>query len=205
MTSSEQALERIRALKAEDPAATLDRIAATLNEQQIPSPSGRHWTPPTVSTVARKGGIDVGRPTFSGRALERILDLKEADSSIGLAAIGETLTSEGILTPQGGKWWPATVRKALQAEADAGNERAKAALARRGERQLGEYQGKRSVDPYVLARIVSFRFPANGTKPMALHEIADLLTSEGVPTTRGGRRWWQSTVRSALNSGGYDA
>lgn len=34
---------------------------------------------------------------------------------------------------------------------------------------------------------------------LTLAEVADRLTAEGVPTARGGDRWWPSTVRAVLN------
>lgn len=47
----------------------------------------------------------------------------------------------------------------------------------------------------VVARIVAER--ANGA---SLRAIADVLTSEAVPTAQGGKRWHASTVRAVLDS-----
>lgn len=189
---------RIRELKESDPRITLSRIAAQLNEEEIASPGGGKWWPSTVATELGRMGLDSSRQTFSDSALGRILELKSPEVAMGLAEIGETLTREGIPTPQGGKWWPATVRKVLENAAQDGNTRATEALERPANRKIGQYGGGKVTPDAILGRIVELR--RAGT---ALHEIAEILTKEGVPTTRGGRRWWQSTVRSALAAAGY--
>jgi hypothetical protein len=55
--------------------------------------------------------------------------------------------------------------------------------------------GNRQMDPSVLQRIVELREEGS-----SMTAIADRLNDEGVPTTRGGRCWYPSTVRSALES-----
>jgi hypothetical protein len=203
MAESAAVLDRIRALKEENPRVTLEQIAATLNSEGLSSPGGGNWWPSNVSTAMQRAGIETARAGFSDDALDRILKLRGPDGGMGLSEIGETLTNEGVLTPNGGRWWPATVRKALQNLADTPDDpradKARQALSAHGKRKTeAVYQGRRKTDEAILDRIVSMR--RSGT---ALHEIADILTEEGVPTTRGGRRWWQSTVRSALHAAGY--
>lgn len=193
-------IDRIRELKDSEPGITLERIAAILNQEGLTSPGGGQWWPSSVSTAMHRAGIDSSRPTFSDEALDRILELRSPEINMGLAEIGETLAAEGVATPSGGRWWPATVRRVLENAAKEGNKRAGQALERHGKRKTAPvYQGRRATDPAVLTRIVDMR----KNRGMALHEIADILTQEGVPTTRGGRRWWQSTVRSALATAGY--
>jgi len=198
------AIERIRELKEGNPRITLEQIASTLNAEGLNSPGGGQWWPSSISAAMQKAGIETARAGFSDDALDRILELRSPKVAMGLAEIGETLSREGVPTPNGGRWWPATVRKALQnLAAHSSDPRAKAAqeaLDTPGKRKTATvYQGKKRTDPAILDRIISLR--REGT---ALHEIADILTSEGVPTTRGGRRWWQSTVRSALAAAGYE-
>lgn len=190
---------QIKSLKEQTPSITLEELAARLNADGVAAPGGGDWSAPSVSAVARKAGVETARLTFSDDALERILSLKE--SGCGLAEIGETLAREGLTTPQGGRWWPATVRKAIANAASLGNERAQAALANPAKRKTGSYAGLKCSPPEIVARIAWLRSAAGGSKP--LHEIADILTEEGVPTARGGRRWWQSTVRSALASANF--
>ena len=197
--SGMNARTRIRELKESDPRITLSRIAAQLNEEQIPSPGGGKWWPSTVATELGRMGLNSSRQTFSDSALGRILELRSPEVAMGLAEIGETLSAEDIPTPQGGKWWPATVRKVLENAAKDGNKRATEALERPTRRKTGQYGGGKVTPDAILGRIVEMR-----RKGTALHEIAEILNQEGVPTTRGGRRWWQSTVRSALSAAGYN-
>lgn len=192
------AQERIKQLKKAEPRMTLEQLAAQLNQEGLPSPQGGRWWPSTVSQAMRKLSLDPARPKFSPRALERILELKSPEVAMGLAEIGEILSKENIPTPQGGRWWPGTVRKALENAAEEGNERAKGALERETKRKIGQYGGAKATPQATLEKIVSLR-----KSGVALHKIAEQLTLEGVPTTRGGRKWWQSTVRSALLAAGY--
>jgi Recombinase len=50
----------------------------------------------------------------------------------------------------------------------------------------------------VLPRSVVERIRLEYARGRGLSEIARLLTSEGVPTAHGGRKWWPSTVRAVL-------
>ena len=52
--------------------------------------------------------------------------------------------------------------------------------------------------PEVVARITTARDQGE-----TLQAIADALTADGVPTTRGGARWHPSTVRAVLRSADY--
>ena len=52
--------------------------------------------------------------------------------------------------------------------------------------------------PEVVARVVEARERGD-----TLQSIADALTADAVPTTRGGARWHPSTVRSVLRSADY--
>jgi DNA invertase Pin-like site-specific DNA recombinase len=75
-------------------------------------------------------------------------------------------------------------------------QRTKDALAER--RRQGVRLGRpRVMDEEVVARIVAEREAGH-----TLAFIADHLNADGVPTARGGRRWYDSTVRSVL---GYAA
>ncbi|UKA55160.1 recombinase family protein [Arthrobacter sp. FW305-BF8] len=62
----------------------------------------------------------------------------------------------------------------------------------------GQKMGRpRTMDSTVVARIVGEK--KSGRSLLA---IADALTAEGVPTARGGRRWYASTVKAVLQGGG---
>lgn len=73
-------------------------------------------------------------------------------------------------------------------------ERTRVALAekKRGGARLGR---PRTLDPTVEALIVDLRHEGVG-----LTAIADRLNEEGVTTSRGGKRWYASTVRAVLQS-----
>ena len=77
-------------------------------------------------------------------------------------------------------------------------QRTREALA--AKRAAGVRLGRPTVMPDdVRARIVSER-----EEGLTLAAIADRLTADRVPTAQGGRRWWPSTVRSALRHGVVD-
>lgn len=60
-------------------------------------------------------------------------------------------------------------------------------------RRRGAAVGGPAVSEAVVRRIVAER-----ERGASLPAIARMLTEEGVPTARGGKRWWPSTVRSVL-------
>jgi DNA invertase Pin-like site-specific DNA recombinase len=65
--------------------------------------------------IKRAQGVRLGRPsTLSRELVERIVCDRRAGAT--LTAIAESLAAEDIPTAQGGKWWPATVRKVLQGQ-----------------------------------------------------------------------------------------
>jgi DNA invertase Pin-like site-specific DNA recombinase len=59
--------------------------------------------------------------------------------------------------------------------------------------------GNRVLDPQLLQRIVNMHQAGEG-----LTAIANRLNDEGVPTSRGGSKWWPSTVKGALESDRLD-
>lgn len=78
-------------------------------------------------------------------------------------------------------------------------ERTAAALAQK--KAAGARLGRpRNLDPAIGERIMRER--ADG---QTLRAIADGLNTDGVPTARGGARWYPSTVRAALRSAELDA
>lgn len=79
-------------------------------------------------------------------------------------------------------------RRLIAARTSAALQAAKA----RGQR-LG--QGRRTMPRQVLARIVAERDAG-----ASLTAIADRLTADGVPTARGGARWYPSTIAAALDT-----
>lgn len=60
--------------------------------------------------------------------------------------------------------------------------------------------GARLGRPVTLPQPVRDRIGADRANGATLAAIADALTSEGVPTARGGARWYPSTVRAVLES-----
>jgi len=64
--------------------------------------------------VKRSEGVVLGRPRVLDPAVRaRIVAERQAGRT--LAAIASDLTSEGVPTAQGGRWYPATVRKIVEA------------------------------------------------------------------------------------------
>jgi DNA invertase Pin-like site-specific DNA recombinase len=71
-------------------------------------------------------------------------------------------------------------------------QRTKDALAEK--RRQGVQLGRpRAIDAHVVARIVTAREAGR-----SLASIAEALNADGVPTARGGQRWYDSTVRCVL-------
>lgn len=63
-------------------------------------------------------------------------------------------------------------------------------------------QGKRLGRDRVIPREVFGRIRAERTAGATLQSIADGLNGDGVPTTRGGRTWYASTVRRVVGETG---
>jgi transposase len=54
--------------------------------------------------------------------------------------------------------------------------------------------------PISVSREIRGRILNDRRRGASLRTIAAELTADGVPTARGGQRWWASTVRSVLES-----
>jgi DNA invertase Pin-like site-specific DNA recombinase len=61
-------------------------------------------------------------------------------------------------------------------------------------------QGKRMTRPLDIPDDVRERIAAERASGRTYAAIAELLNEENVPTGRGGRRWWPSTVHAALRA-----
>ena len=57
---------------------------------------------------------------------------------------------------------------------------------------------RRSAGPVSLPNSVATHIRVEYSRGQSFGEIAQALTSEGVATAHGGRRWWPSTVRAVL-------
>ncbi|HZM56021.1 MAG TPA: recombinase family protein [Acidimicrobiales bacterium] len=66
-------------------------------------------------------------------------------------------------------------------------------------------QGKRLGRPRTLPAEVTARIVASRAEEETLAAIADALNADGVPTARGGARWYPSTVKAVLSSAALDA
>ena len=66
-------------------------------------------------------------------------------------------------------------------------------------------QGKRLGRPRTLPAEVTARIVASRAEGETLAAIADALNADGVPTARGGARWYPSTVKAVLSSAALDA
>ncbi|GAB2449079.1 recombinase family protein [Nocardioides hungaricus] len=66
-------------------------------------------------------------------------------------------------------------------------------------------QGKRLGRPRTLSRDVTDRVVRERESGATLAAIASGLNDDGVPTARGGARWYPSTVRAVLSSAALDA
>ena len=79
------------------------------------------------------------------------------------------------------------------------SQKTRAALA--AKKEAGIRLGRPSqIDRTVLERIIEERLCG-----CTLQAIADGLNDDAVPTTRGGSRWWVSTVRAALATAQLDS
>ena len=59
--------------------------------------------------------------------------------------------------------------------------------------------GVRLGRPRSLPSSIRNRIRTERERGLSLQAIADALNADAVPTAQGGRRWWPSTVRAALN------
>jgi DNA invertase Pin-like site-specific DNA recombinase len=60
--------------------------------------------------------------------------------------------------------------------------------------------GVRPGRPVSLPVVVRERIAAERANGLSFAAIAEELNADRVPTAQGGRRWWPSTVRSALST-----
>ncbi len=58
-------------------------------------------------------------------------------------------------------------------------------------------QGRKPAIPHEISKRIHDARSAG----KSLHQIADQLNADSVPTAHGGARWWPSTVRGVLQSG----
>lgn len=66
-------------------------------------------------------------------------------------------------------------------------------------------QGKRLGRPRTLPANVTARIVSARAEGETLAAIADALNADGVPTARGGARWYPSTVKAVIGSAALDA
>lgn len=192
---------------------TTPAIAEALTAAGIPTARGGTWRPSTVHAILDKAKVERRQPVFD---LNTILDIVEMRVNDGksLNEIADWLESEGIPTPKGGRWWPATVRYILErAEEDKRvPKKVRTALSKvavspkqklKVKQSPGE-KGKLRVDEDLQDRIVALRnsIDPDSGKEFTMQKIADILNEEGVPTARGGRKWYQTTVLNVLRRAG---
>lgn len=70
--------------------------------------------------------------------------------------------------------------------------------------QIKKAQGVRLGRPRVLSAEVTDRIVASRATGMTLQAIADGLNADGVPTARGGKQWFASSVAQVLKSAALD-
>lgn len=61
-------------------------------------------------------------------------------------------------------------------------------------------EGVKMGRPQTMDQSVINRIAGERQEGRSLSAIAETLTSEGVPTTQGGKRWYASTVKAALTT-----
>jgi DNA invertase Pin-like site-specific DNA recombinase len=152
-------------------------------------------------------------------ALARLLDRITAGDRVVVAKLDRlsrsTLDFANLLKRSGDEGWSVVVLEldldtgtaighfvvtilAAVAELERGliSERTSAALqaAKARGRRLGV--GNRQMSGETLAAIVALR----EGEGLSMGAIADRLNETGIPTARGGQRWYSSTIRSALRS-----
>lgn len=185
---------------------TLPSIAEYLSSAGIPTLRGGSWRPSTVHAMLDQAGVERQQAVFPLQTIKLVAGLRLAHHSLN--EIADQLTDQGIDTPKGGRWWPATVRylieRAVEDERLPANQRKALAKAHseppkkkvKSEKEKGQLR----VPEDLVGRIVSLRASAHPDtgKPYTMQQIADLLNKEGVATVRGGKRWYQTTVQSVL-------
>lgn len=127
------------------------------------------------------------------RVSRSVADFASLLDKAGKCGWGLVLLSPNIDTSApAGRFTGNILASAAQYERELIGVRTREGMAQR--RTEGVKMGRpRTMDPVVIERI---RREKSGGQ--SLSAIADTLTSQGVPTTRGGKRWYASTVRAAL-------
>lgn len=181
---------------------SLPSIAQYLTSAGIPTLRGGVWRPSTVHAMLDQAGVERKQAVFSLQTIKLVVGLRLAGKSLN--DIADELESQSIPTPKGGRWWPATVRyvleRAIEDERLPEAQRKQVAAAHvepsAKPKKQGE-KGKLRVPDELVERIVEMRF--NAEAPMTMQQIADALNAEGIPTVRGGKKWYQTTVSSVLD------
>ena len=96
------------------------------------------------------------------------------------------------LTSPAGEFMAGVMASAAQWERRIIGQRTKDALAVR------KAEGVRLGRPPSIDQVVVDRIIAESQQGIAMAEVARRLTSEGVPTARGGRTWYPSTIQTVL-------
>ena len=127
---------------------------------------------------------------FAPEVLARVVELRIEECS--LTRITRQLTEEGLPTPGGGRWHPATVKDAITTALellDLSPAERDALLVVRVPR-VDSSHGSRAVTPRRIADRIVRQRDAGAT----FQAIADSLNADGVPTPRGADEWLASTV-----------
>ena len=132
---------------------------------------------------------------------------------MSLQAIAERLNAEHVPTKQGGRWWPASIRRIVRVQRPT-RVAARGGCCRRPSRAvLKERRPQLSPIPYGWM-LRNYRLVENPTEQTAIarmremrtngqswRSIANQLTEEGVPTRKGGP-WNRGTVAGVLGNKG---
>lgn len=146
-------------------------------------------TPPGVLIVARIDRL--------ARKASDLLKLRDAAEQGGWA-LASADGSVDLTTPHGRAMFT-TQGAFAELERDLIRQRTREALAAR--KAAGVRLGRpRQMPAATAARVLALR--AQG---LTLAAVAEQLTAEGVPTVRGGSRWYSSSVHSTLASAALDA
>jgi 3-deoxy-D-arabino-heptulosonate 7-phosphate (DAHP) synthase len=181
---------------------SLPSIAQYLTSAGIPTLRGGVWRPSTVHAMLDQAGIERQQAVFPLQTIKLVVGLRLAGKSLN--EIADELQKQTIATPKGGRWWPATVRYVIERAIE--DERLPEAQRKQvadshfepsapKAKKTGE-KGKLRVPDDLVDRIVGMRNSLDN--PMTMQQIADALNAEGIPTVRGGKRWYQTTVQSVL-------